>query len=144
MAQILRREKGLKLDVDRSFIDGGQPSRQVAVGGGRIELAQAQPPRPTIHMKAKAFFYDDGSPVTVPTDVEHLPDKYRRMALDFLAKAAGAEGGGVALSRAEDPKKIRPQKKGTRKVVTFDPASALGHRGGVVAEKLSDRDRAGV
>ena len=115
MAQVLQKDKGLKLDVDHSFADGGEPSRQFAAGGGRIEIAPAKPAQPTIHMRGRSFFYDDGTPVADLAHIQHLPEvmllhskpfRVREAAEAFVREQTGAG----SPARADNPRRLRKAK----------------------------------
>lgn len=136
MSQILAIGQGKYLTVDRSWADGGKPSRYGLVGGQMVMLTEGTRPHPDILMIGKAFFYKNGEPVTKLEDVEYLEEPYRTQAEAFV-RSGQVKAAPVAKTQAEAAKvkrgRGRPKKAeapaGPRKIEIKDEASLLAVAG---------------
>jgi hypothetical protein len=123
MGQVLVIEKG-RLDIDKTYVQAGETPTYAMQAGQRMLIKDGTPAMPTIHLRGKSFFYDDGSPVTNAEHVEHLPERQlidgkivniRDLARVFVQahqpSAVPGKPGGVTVRHADNPRRVRKQKR---------------------------------
>lgn len=88
MSQTLKIGPDKYITIDRSWKDNGKDAEWAFVGGQKIKIAEQARAKPEIFQRGNEFFYSNGEPVTVETDVDYLPEPFRSTAVKFIQTKA--------------------------------------------------------
>lgn len=110
MPQVLIRSTGEKVDIDRSFVDGGEQSIYGMVGGQRVLMREGAQAKPTIWQKGESFFYPDMTPVMNLKDVEHLVEPHRSKAIAWVRKQRQSPATASTTAVEHGPESERPER----------------------------------
>ena len=127
--QTLYLGNGKSVEVDRIFMDGGEPPMNSMVGNQVIRISEGRRPRPTIMQRGDDFFYQDMKPVTKEEDVDQVDPKYRALALASVRRAVGGQVKPLTARQKPGPK---PKGKPAAPARIDSEEALAQHSGGVV------------
>ena len=143
MAQTRQIGPNKFITVDRSWHDNGKDAQYALVGGSKVLISASEKAQPAINQYGKEFFYDDGSPITNPQHVDHLPEPFKTTALKYISdskdkaplpvyesKEKAVEATVAPKKGPGRPKKVEAPKKKVLEIK--DEADFVKHGGTVV------------